>query len=366
MLFNITFLQLITNSASHSEIIMTSNSNDNLWTAICDDKIFERINSACSVYKDRYIVVAGGSGLRGNKIQSAAMYDVTNQLYVSLPNSPIADSGHCRGVVMNDYFYVIFDDLYRICLSKRLEWELVVHQKADGYFTDVMTDGNHIFLIDGHSQIAIFDPINNKLLPIIEIPHEMRGTFPSETVMMDNKLYIMHYEKMFIFDIVNRSWSPSSSYPEPIHGLAAVAIGRWIVVTGHGYTFVYDTRTQVWTQVNTAELSYHFRHESVKVGSHIITVGGVLYPFFEFSPITVIRIKHVIPEFTWIILKPYILLRQLIGENRAAPIIANVNKPKHNDSHLNTDTKVIADAVVEKLFTIMPLDIFRYTLMFLK
>ena len=58
---------------------------------------------------------------------------------------------------------------------------------------------------------------------------------------------------------------------------------------------------------------------------------------------TSIHIKHIIPDFLWIMLKPYISLRKLIDDNRAAPIIADVNKLKLVDTDMNTDSKANAD-----------------------
>ena len=351
---------------------MASSSNDKLWNTVCEDKIFKRYDLACDMYQDRYIAIAGGE-TKTEFLKSAAMYDVTNKSCVLLPDLPF--HGSCGGVVLNDYFYVAGVDLYRICLSKRMEWEFLVELNKDESIENMVTDGNHLFMSDELNQITSFDPTNYKLPSIIEFPSEISSEFAQmfqfATLLVDNNIYILQDQQMFIFNIFNRLWSLASPLPESLDGLAAVMIDRWIVVTGTNirgscsYTFVYDTHTQIWTQVNTAATSPRRHHKSIKVGSHIITLGGWTHND-EYCPLTAIHIKHIIPEWIWIMLKPYILLRKLLDDKRAAPIIANANKLKLVDSHMNTDTKTNVDAVVQKLFTNLPLEIFRHILMFLK
>ena len=64
--------------------------------------------------------------------------------------------------------------------------------------------------------------------------------------------------------------------------------------------------------------------------------------------------EHVIPEWTWVKLKPYLLLRKLIDDNLATPITATQGM-----QHINADMKSNPDVVVQKAFTDMTLDIFR-------
>ena len=55
----------------------------------------------------------------------------------------------CQGVVMNDYFYAIYDfsGLYQICLSKQIKWELIFKYNGNGFIEDILTDHNHVLLI---------------------------------------------------------------------------------------------------------------------------------------------------------------------------------------------------------------------------
>ena len=375
------FIWNIQKTNSNCEIIMTSTCNNDLCTVICDDEIFKRTAFAFDVYQDRYIVIAGGcDDIWDISLTSAAMYDVKKQSSLALPDLPF--DGGCHGVVLNDYFYVVhrycydrdpttdsyYFDLYRICLSRRMEWEHVFKHIETSYLLHILTDGNHIFFIF-RNQIISFDPSNHKLSPTIEIPYEIRDYDLCFSVLMDNKIFLLTLENIFIYDIAHQSWS-KGSHAKSLNPDAAVVIDRWIVVTERNcsyYTFVYDTHTQQWTRVKMhLSLPDRIGHEYVKVGSHIITVGGINMNDEKFYPMTAIHIKHIIPDREWIMLKPYILLRQLIDDNRAAPIIAT-KKPNNDDSTMSTDTntKANTNAVVEKLFTNMPLEVFRYILMYL-
>ena len=380
---------------------MTSTGNEDFLTIICNDEIFKRTSFACGVYQARYIVIAGGRKNR-KEVNSAAMYDVTTQTSVALPDLPFA--GFCKGVVLNDYFYVTngSSGLQRICLSKRQKWEFVIkHEEIENVALHVLTDGNHVFLIDiVNNQITIFNPSNNKLTSIKgSRRHRMnilayRNMDPSDAVLMDNKIYIMTYGKMFIYDIANGLWIEASPLPKPLQfsfcDPALVVIDRWIVTTAAtpNYIVIYDTHTQQWTQANNTVLLPCASHNCVKVGSHIITLGGLNYNDLEYCPMTSIHIKHIMPDREWIMLKHYILLRKLVDDNRAAPSnervgyllagkiidddhahpLLETNQPKQTDSDMkvNADANKNADAIVEKLFTDMPLEIFRYILMFLK
>ena len=190
-------------------------SYDDFCTVICDDEIFKRTYFVCDVYQDRYIVIAGGFNKNGF-LTSAAMYDVKKQSSLALPDLPF--DGICRGVVLNDYFYVAKDyrydqheiadscyfDLYRICLSRRTEWEHVFRHKLTDFLNDILTDGNHIFFIF-RNEIISFDPTNRKLSPTIEIPDGMRLIQLYFSALADNKIFFLGNEYMVIYDIAHQS-----------------------------------------------------------------------------------------------------------------------------------------------------------------
>ena len=120
-----------------------------------------------------------------------------------------------------------------------------------------------------------------------------------------------------------------------------MAIDKWIIVSGtrrfhhDSYSILYDTQTQNWTDVNSALSSSRRFHRCVKVGSQIIPFGG----YYEDNkpmlanqdPMTAIDIKYIIPEWRWVMLKTYIILRQLLDGKRATFI----KKPNQDNSNLN-------------------------------
>ena len=361
------------------------------WNIICDDNFIKRTCFACDVYKDRYIVIAGGLGELNEDenefvcLQSAAMYDVVNQSFIALPDLPFAE-GICTGVVLNDYFYLTSHyemELYRIDLFGRVEWKSIVYygEVENNRIKDMLTDGTRIFLIDECAGIRIFDPRNNEFSPAYpNADANMEDLFQVDenafsAVLIDNKIYVMGgntsshtvTDNTHMFDIFKKSWSQAPPLTIPICFSAAVAIdNRWIVVHGgmeehdqnKGHTFLFDTYTQQWTH-NNINAAYRTYHSCVQVGSQIITIGGEDH-YHERCPMTSKYINGVITE--WDMLKPYILLRKLVDNKRAAPII--IHRLKHADSILKVGAN--AEAVVQNLFTNMSLDIFQYVLLYLK
>ena len=354
----------------------TTISADNPWTVLKNNDIFKRSFCACDVYQDRYIVVAGGFGEQFWDTRSAAMYDVKKQSYMALPNIP----HHCRsrGVIVNGYFYVAeitYSEninsikLYRIFLSTRVAWQFVV--KLEGHnIIDMVTDGKHIFLISSTTQITRFDPMTGEISHFKRDNQAIKRCYFS-SAYVDNKIYIIEGQsnnsttpKTLIFDTITQLWSEGPPPPTSSPYFTTVVIDRWIVVKGEASDVdggnvvkpdlcnkIYDTHTHKWTEISTALSTPRQAHRCVKLGPHIVTVGGN-GPNVKDSPITAIYIKHVIPEWIWTTLKPYLLLRELVEDNRAAPII-------------ETEKLNYVDAMVQNLFTTMPLDMFRCVLSFL-
>lgn len=89
---------------------MTPFKNQNARTILNRCEEFKLVDFPCGVYKDRYIVIAGGC--RGKRMLSATMYDTTPHSHLALPDLPY----FCRytGVVLNDYFYVN----YYLCIIR--------------------------------------------------------------------------------------------------------------------------------------------------------------------------------------------------------------------------------------------------------
>lgn len=356
---------------------MTSTVSDDYpmpkWVVLNNSDIFKRSYFACDVYRDRFLVVAGGFNKDFCQLRSAAMYDMRTQSYITLPDLP-----HCcrsRGLVLNGYFYVAeqYDSkLYRLCLSTRVTWEFVIEFKRDKII-DLVTDGKHIFLISSTIQITRFNPITTEITHFKQKDQAIKHC-PFSSALVDNQIYIIEGQsqssitpKTLIFDIASQSWSEGPPPPTLRSYFATVVIDRWIVVTGknfdgNGYiecNEIYDTCTQKWAESNTAISTPRQAHCSLQIGHHIITVGGVGQHVKD-SPITAIYIKHVIPDWIWTTLKPYVLLRKLLDNNRATPITAT-KKLEYADGDITLNT----DEVAQKLITTMSLDMFRCVLLFL-
>ena len=73
-----------------------------------------------------------------------------------------------------------------------------------------------------------------------------------------------------------------------------------------------------------------------------------------------IHIKHIIPNWKWLALKHYILLRALIDQKRATSNVVT-EQSKHTHSDKNSDE----DASILKLFTDTPSEIFRSVISFM-
>ena len=370
---------------------MASSINDEQWNVVCEDEIFKRTSFGCDVYQDRYIVIAGGRR-KFVRFPSTIMYDVATKSCITLPDLPHACGYH--GVVLNGYFYVVTSELsdlvlHRICLSRRMKWEFVVERKGYYCIAGMISDGNHIFLMDYNEGMISFDPTNNELIPVNNNTDPIRRWHLS-TALVGSKIYIIggrpmdrsEIKNLTVFDIETKSWSQSSSLPA-LYDFATIVIDKWIVVTGreddgsrrrgdngsHILSFVYDTRTQVWTQVSATSATETFQR-CVKVRSQIFSLGGLRLFDSEWKhcPMSAIHIKHVIPHWTWHILKPFILLRHLIHDKRATPV-KTTNKRNYAGSDMQVDvgTDANKNAVVQRVFTEdMPLDMFRYILLFLK
>ena len=157
-------------------------------TTVYNDTSFKREFFACSVYKDRYVVVAAGD--RGFYLQSAAMYDVHAQSHIALPNLPFF--GSCSGVVIADYFYVAkHHGIYRICLSgtKPLQWE-VVRDTLNHEIKNMMTDGNHLYFIR-RDRIYQYDVTMDKLIYLSSLPSQIRFSTMVSGTLVDNKIYFI-------------------------------------------------------------------------------------------------------------------------------------------------------------------------------
>lgn len=332
------------------------------WSTLNNDEIFKKNSFACGVYDDRYIIVAGGWN-----DERATMYDTKTHTHVPLPNLPLETYYH--GVVLGEYFYAVRHfpcKIYRLSLSKRTVWEAVGDELQRCAWA-VVSDGNNIFLLDQIKALR-YDPVTESFTYMPSLP-KSRQSFAAAVVR--NKIFVMGgfffktLQEVDIFDIASQSWSKGPSLPEPLAYAAATTVfDRWIVVTGGWFnyrnyntrTYVYDTINQQWT-INDVGLSpSRILHSCASIGSQIISVKG-RDKNSNYCPIQAIRINHIVSDFSWEMIKDFILLRQLVDKDRAFP--SNENK--------EAKTNIIADShkTISGLMMDIPPDLFRNILLFL-
>ena len=335
------------------------------WVTLNTDDIFVRSCFSCGVHDNRYIIAAGGINQKSRwLLSSAAMYNTKTSSRIDLPDLPF--SGGCCGTILHGYFYVVRNvtfPIYRICLSTLLKWE-VIDDDIRISATAIVTDGNHLFIFNLGHQMYRFDPYINELveMPLLVNP---RGNFA--TAVVNNKIYVIGGQftrSVEVFDINTLTWSKAPPLPKKLQNASATEYGQWILVSGGQYDhgskwnteiFAYDTLNQRWT-VNNHGLSPPRKvHSCVAVGSRIITMGG-WDNSYSYCPTEAIHIKSLV--LGWEMVKDFVLLRRLVDDGRAYPKISTKRVKK--DTGVNTKI----ERVIYKLFTDLPLDVFRNILSF--
>lgn len=351
------------NNIGHSSI--TLNKND----------IFKRRYFACTIYNDRYILIAGGGAGYNHDyktLRSVVMYDMCTHTYESLPDLPFAD--WCHGAVLNGYFYIVRfhpDQIYRLNLFERFQqWEPVVGTTNIIASEAVLSDNenNQLFLFDFHQDIVCYNPAQKQYKYIPPAPTQ-RDSFA--TAIIGTKIFLIGgfqhdtgdaLSSVDVFDISTQSWSQAPSLPKPLLNAAAVSVlKRWIIVTGgrnmegrwwfypknNTEIFAFDILTQKWTQNNfVPSLANRIQHECVVIQSQMVLLGGFndSSHHYHLYPMETIHIKYVLP--IWNNIKHLILLRRLVDEGRA------YSKPNGN-------------IIVQRLMTDISLDLFGEVLTFL-
>ena len=365
-------------------MITSYDNNHPPWKTINNDGIFHRVCFACGVYKKRHIVVAGGTKTN-EKLNSVVMYDTFTQQQIVLPNLPF--SGECGGAVIQHYFYVFKyysrHDRFRINLHQPSSWESLGCMRRRTVYNDIISDGNELFLINTDNEhVDRYNPTTKKITMMTNLLTH-RNYFASAVV--GNQFFTIggrklkeYFSKVEVFNIDDQRWSEAPALPVPLRLVTATVYRKWIIVSG-GYdehwkyntkTFIYDTKAmhKQWTQHDSNILSPPQGHKCVVIESNIISLGGLSRIFLQ-RPMQSIYIEHIIPGWRWELVKDFVLLRQLVDEYRASPIIST-RKNNHSgvsnwiDTHLNVDVNLNISKnknnAIQKLIMEMALDIFSF------
>ena len=289
------------------------------WAKVRNDDIFERNWCAVAAYKNRYIIIGGGSGSDTYGLHSAFIFDTYTYSYTSLPDLP--DEDHvtrrfgskcvkyefCNGAVLKGYFYLVGRDqnMYRINISmddneaskhnRNRDWEKIEQCNIlSGQMSYVVSDKNRLFVFCG-GNFSLFDPDTKECTSLSPI-NIWKQRMYFATAICKGKIYIIGgfvkritaISSVEIYDIASETWSSAPDMPLPLcDSSASVLMDRWIVVTG-GCTlnrkmfdkcFVFDTHTNEWchqiTRNHVDVPSGRVRHRSVSMGgSQLFFVGG--------------------------------------------------------------------------------------------
>lgn len=345
-------------------LVNSYSKSPNAWKQAANHELFQRIEFAMAVHKNRYIVIAGGNNGNGEGIKSAGIYDTKAERHTELPDLPEDfQSSYCGGVVLNNYFYVysLFfkESMYRINLSRRQRWESMPnHMNED---IRVVANERYLFALSGY-QNTVYDPVSNDwaALPSMNTPRQHFAH-----AMVDNKIYSVGGYKLNqkeqlssveVFDINTQTWSETAPLPNPLAHAAASVVGKWIIVTGGrdendnmpSHSYIFDTQRQQWIKNDMGLSSPRQYHGCVTIGEEIISVGGCSdqdrNTIFSMESINK---RHLIPNLAMI--DQMVQLRQLVDEERAV-----VNTRKITDE----------DKAVQEIVTSLPDDVFRHVASF--
>ena len=361
------------------------------WRSLCNDEIFKRSCFAFAIHENRYIFVAGGyhrgEGDMRVCLTSAYIFDSQTKTHIKLPDLPHG-MWPCGGAIINGYFYIVGrGKIYRMSLSKRSLWELVLSSDFVIFVHNVVSDGEKLYVFNSYHHVGFisYDPSKKSCTRLPRLP-KARAQWGHVSAIVGDNIFIIggcngcndstactanghispYSSSVKNFSISTQQWSEGPSLPKPVYGAAACVIeGRWIVVTGgkldkcdrSSKSFIYDTLTQKWTGKNVALERHRTGHSCVAIGKQIISIGGDDY--FEWinyhSTVETIHKKYIICN--WEIIKDFILLRYLVDEGRA-----HLANPK-SETQENGNGK--GSKMLEKIMTDMNVDVFMEVLSFL-
>jgi len=314
------------------------------WITLTSNEMFQRSEFACDVYKDRYILVAGGSSENLEDMESGGVFDVRTDVQAALPSLPDIKNKVCHGCVMGDYFYVVLFNwsIYRLELTKDFTWESIppLGGVKQGHVDSVISDGRHLFFF-GFDESIIYDPKTNSS---IRLPPKPTPAAKSSYAVVGDDIYVIggiEIKKevvgecfttyggclsiVEVYNTTTNSWRQEPSLPKSLARAGATVFGRWIVVTGGVNSFyfdnypsyVYDTLTRRWAEREEGCLLAREGHSCVPIdGRYLISVGG--RKEINQCAIKAIRRNLIIPN--WNVIEHFFLVRKLVELGRAHPI----------------------------------------------
>jgi len=364
---------------------------------ISKDSIFRRKWCALASYQDRYIIIAGGKVDQNSCLTSAFIFDTHSNTYKAFPDLPDEDyydrgfGSHCvkyefcSGAVLNDYFYLVARDyrMYRIRIivekegsdvtgkMMKNEWETIENTDfLSKRMSSIVSDNKRLFLFCG-GYLCSFDPDTNEWTKLSPIRTHKSRMFYAIT-LCERKIFIIGgYVKkltaissMEVYDIDSMTWTDAPDLPVPLCDSSTCVLNRrWIVVTG-GISLnrkasksfhIFDTYTQQWnphiSRKGVILPMGRMRHRAVALGeSKVFFIGGNNM-FGDILCLDCMRRRQLEIQ-SWYFVKDFILLRQLVDNDRA--FIQSQNKIDHHDKSI----------LVQMLMTNLDSDTFRHILSF--
>lgn len=361
---------------------MTSSIDNFPNTVISNDPVFfNRKDFAMNTHEERYVIIAGGYGGRGENLSSAAIFDLQTNTCISLPQLPRTgyDEGQVEhGAIIKGYFYIVlmwdleedeisdcldvypdFFCVYRIQLSNPTAWEKMGEHLIYGNgLIKLVSDGSRLFLFSADERsepdLIEYDPDKNKF-------HELspKQMVVRAAVVIGRKIYVIGEDEEFglcleIYDIPSRSWSTGhersieSKYIS--YQCHAFALNdRWIAIRdSFSFRSIYDTHNGTWIAnevLFSSSPSFRITGSTLVGNSGLTLVGGIRRE--ANTALYSVERKCIIPN--WYIVKDFALLRKLVDDGRAHAIATNEK----------------ASIMIQNFVIYLPSDMFKWVLCFL-
>jgi N-acetylneuraminic acid mutarotase len=289
------------------------NSNNNNiqsnWNQHVTTLTTKRESHAAVAIDEHRILITGGKDGDFNGLSSVEIFDSTNETTTKVcdmnetwtadqsiryKNDILVIGGYNHG----DYYNTLntVEKININDLSSGWTKMSAMNEKRSGFAAAL--NGDYIYVFggfDGHtilSSVERFDIPNNKW-EIVNSNMNMKR-YDHASVKVGNKIYIIggwdeNYKKLDsikIFDISSNTFQQENipNIPIALSNMSAIAIGKWIVVTGgtnNGYvciadSYIYDTKQNIWKgDIECSKLNLaHTNHTATVLGGDTIYICG--------------------------------------------------------------------------------------------